>query len=268
MSAESVSWRMDLSLAPGACGYRPTLEGVFASDSSVCDAVLICPGGGYVMTAEHEKYPVAEAFARAGLHAFILTYSVAPCRYPTQLLELARALRLVRSQSDKLRVNPSRIAVLGFSAGGHLAASLATLHGESVIACQENAAISARPDASILCYPVISSGAWGHAESFQHLLGDQANGPLLKELSLEHRVSKSTPPTFLWHTADDTVVPVENSLLYAQALRSAGVSFELHCFERGVHGLGLATGEPGVLAWFDLCVRWLRGVGFRVGTSQ
>jgi acetyl esterase/lipase len=217
-------------------------------------AVIIFPGGAYEFTSDREAEPVALKFAAAGFHAFVLRYSVAPLRHPLPLKDAEKALSIVRSRSEEWNLDPEKVAVCGFSAGGHLAATLG-IHGAS------------RPDALILAYPVITGGPFAHQDSFKNLLGSEVHGPEREFLSLENHVDVRMPPTFLWHTCDDTLVPVENSLLLANALRRAGVSLEFHVFCHGRHGISLAIPEtdfedgggvdPHVARWMDLCTEWL-----------
>jgi len=233
-------------------------------------AVLVCPGGGYVNRAPHEAEPIARRFNACGFHAFVVHYRVSPHRHPAPLLDASRALRLIRAHADEWRVDPARIAVCGFSAGGHLAASLGVHYGMDVLNTGDTAgvsgvaldAFSARPDALILGYPVITSGEFGHRGCFETLLGPDAAPEMLRLMSLELQVTPETPPTFLWHTAEDGGVPVENSLLFAMALHKHNVPFELHVYPYGHHGVGLSPEDPHVATWAELCCEWLRGMGF------
>lgn len=226
-------------------------------------AVLICPGGGYAGLAPHEAEPIARRVNACGLHAFVVMYRVAPHRHPAPLRDAARALRIIRRNAEAWRVRPDRIAVCGFSAGGHLAASLGVhWDRDELRGGDELDGVSARPDALILGYPVISSEAGVHRGSFRNLLGPAPAPDLRRLMSLEHQVTAETPPTFLWHTADDAVVPVENSLVFARALRDHDVPFELHVYPHGAHGLGLAGDDEHVATWMDLCCGWLRGRGW------
>ena len=227
-------------------------------------AVLVLPGGGYGLTAaDREGYPVAKAFVQEGYAAAVLEYSVAPDRWPLQMLEAAAAIALLRRRGAK------RVAVCGFSAGGHLAACASNLwNSADVSEVLKLAPEEVRPDASILCYPVITAKPpLASKTSFCHLIGEGKAIP--PELSLEDVVSNRTPPAFLWATVADGSVPVENTMLYASALRGAGVPFELHLYPRGPHAMALADGrtagrpeqqDPHVASWFPLCVEWLREV--------
>ncbi len=213
--------------------------------------VLICPGGGYGFTSEREAEPLALAFLAMGYHAAVLRYSCAPAVFPTALTELACSIRLLRRNAEKWHILPNRIFVLGCSAGGHLAASLGVFWNRRFLAeamGQEQETEIYRPDGLILCYPVISAGEFAHRGSFENLVGGQTRAlseklsqPVMELLSLENQVGAHTPPAFIWHTFADDAVPVENSLLFAGALRRAGVAAEFHLYPRGGHGLSLAT---------------------------
>ena len=244
-------------------GFRPWLDPYPLASEIARGAVLICPGGGYARRAYHEGILIAECFNALGYHSFVVHYSVAPHRHPQPLRDVARAMRMIRQRAGEWHVDPSRIAVCGFSAGGHLAASLGVHFGHSALAA-DNAddGVSSRPDALVLCYPVISGGAHRHQGSFDNLIGPDATEEARAEMSLELQVTAETPPTFLWHTVEDAAVPVENSLLFAQALRRHNISFELHIYPQGRHGLGLSAEDPHVATWVDLCAGWLRGRGW------
>lgn len=225
-------------------------------------AVLICPGGGYQFLSPREGEAIALQFAAAGFHTFILNYTVKPENYKQPLLELATAVETIRDHATKWNLIADQLAVCGFSAGGHLAASLG-VHWTKLGNAPKN-----QPNALILAYPVITSAEFTHAGSMLHLLGADASGQKKEEMSLEKQVTSQTPPTFLWHTVTDPVVPVENSLLFAGALREQDVPFELHIYPNGPHGLSLATTEtddsrgtdPHVATWMSLCISWLKGL--------
>jgi len=232
-------------------------------------AVLVLPGGGYAFTSPREAEPIALQFNEAGYHAFVLNYSVAPARHPQPLLDVSRAMCIIRENAEEWGIYPDKIAVCGFSAGGHLAACLGVHWDKQFLENVEGIEIGKnRPDALILCYPVITSGEYAHRGSFINLLGENPNSELLYEMSLEHHVSEKTPPAFIWHTFADAGVPVENSLLFAQALREKNIPFELHIYPEGVHGLSLAAEEtsngrpelvsPHVASWIRLCKEWLK----------
>ncbi|HEX6971707.1 MAG TPA: alpha/beta hydrolase, partial [Limnochordia bacterium] len=246
--------------APGARGDgpedRPRLTPYLPAGPGPHAAIVICPGGGYVTRAPHEGAPVARWLNRLGVAAFVLDYRVHPYRHPCPLLDAQRALRLVRHRASEWRIDPARVGILGFSAGGHLAASTGThFDGGEPSHPDPIERHSCRPDLMILCYPVITFGEHRHHGSMVHLLGEEAPAALRTELSHERQVRSDTPPAFLWHTADDAAVPVENSLLFAAALSRYRVPFALHIFPHGRHGLGLAEGDGTVGAWTGLCER-------------
>ena len=222
------------------------------------------------MTSDREAEPMAMQFLAMGYHVAILRYSVAPARYPTALYQLAESVLWLKRYADRNHIDPDRIILQGCSAGGHLAASYGVAWQEPFLA----KAVAARPEqlrvaGLLLCYPVITSGEKAHRESFENLLGDRY-GELREELSLERRVTAQTPPTFLWHTAVDDTVPVENSLYFFEALLANGVSAELHIYPVGGHGLSLANEETcrsngiGVQkecqSWIRLAETWLESL--------
>lgn len=246
--------------------YARPREGFLAENGGRW-GVIVLPGGGYGVTAKSEGEPVALAFLGTGVQAFLLEYSVGPVRWPQQLLEVAAAIAWLRSNGDKYGVAPDKIAVCGFSAGGHLAGCAANLWNHPAIGEKLGlTGTQARPDAAILSYPVITMGEYGSDMTRGNLFGE---GPIAGEASLENSVTDHNPPTFLWATCTDGSVPVENSLMYANALRAHGVPFELHIFNQGPHAMGLATGEsawqadhtdPRAAAWHPLCVSWLKSL--------
>jgi acetyl esterase/lipase len=233
--------------------------------------VVICPGGAYRFVSERESEAVAVQMNAMGCHAAILRYSCAPEHYPESLLQLARSVALIRDRAKGWNVNPEEIYVLGFSAGGHLAASLGVFwNREDLSAALERESSAFRPNRLILCYPVINTGSFAHTESIENITGSKREHPssLWDRLSLERQVSADTPPTFLWHSMEDPNVPVENSLLFATALRQHKVPFELHIYQKGGHGLSLGTKEiecratrypnqPNVRSWIRLLRTWL-----------
>ena len=261
-----------LTEAPTEHGFTP--EATFyilpPNDCPARGMVIVCPGGGYSSVCfEREGERIATAYLAAGFHAAVVNYSVRPHVHPQALLELAQTLRLARQHAAQWRLDPHRVAVCGFSAGAHLAACLATLWNDPTYFSPEEIAQRAlRPDAAVLCYPVIAplDGADGH--SFDNLIGSaDPHHPLRRELALHRRVTADTPPTFLFHTWEDEQVSVENSLLYAAALHAHRVTAEVHIFTRGQHGLDLCADEPARLRcrpelerpypWHELSCRWL-----------
>lgn len=236
--------------------------------------VLICPGGGYEHHSPREGEAIAIKLLSFGMNAAILRYSVLPDEFPCALFEAAYAMRYIREHAKEWDCNPKKIIAAGFSAGGHVAASLGTMWNdkeleEFIKGYMSVSAESIRPDGLLLGYPVITSGTKAHRKSFERLLGTRY-GELLESVSLEKRVTKDTPPVFLWHTVTDGSVPVENSLLFMQALKNAGVSFESHIFPQGNHGLGLGTEEtdtadgthfqPQVSVWPELFAAWVKNL--------
>ena len=259
--------------APGALGKAdqdiPTLTPFFPDpDKATGAAMVICPGGGYGALAKHEGEVYAQWFNDHGIAGFVLKYRLAPAGYhhPIMLLDAARALRLVRANAADWKLDPKRIGIIGSSAGGHLASTLLT-HFDTgqPDATDPIERQSSRPDLGVLCYPVITMGDETHAGSRDNLLGKNPPPELIKLLSNELQVTRETPPCFLFHTAEDGAVPVENSLEFAAALRRAGVPFDLHIYEKGQHGIGLGahTYDPAKLhPWTRDCMFWLQQHGF------
>jgi acetyl esterase/lipase len=243
--------------------FLPYLEIYPARGQEVRGAVLICPGGGYVNRASHEAAPIAERYRAAGFHAFVLQYRVSPNHHPAPLLDVSRAIRIIRQNAKDWSVDPDRIAVCGFSAGGHLTASIGVHYELDLLDTGGPLdAISCRPSALILCYAVISGKAFRHAGSFRNLLGPNPDSESQSLMSLEDHVDANTPPAFLWHTADDPAVPAANSFVFAESLGSNGVPYELHVYPTGAHGLGLAEATPHIASWMGLSVEWLHGMGW------
>jgi acetyl esterase/lipase len=257
--------------APGALGQGaedvPTLTPYIApKEKATGAAVVICPGGGYGHLAEHEGRPVAEWLNTIGVTAFVLKYRLGPrYHHPAMLQDAQRAVRLVRARAAEWGLDPARVGILGFSAGGHLASTAGThFDAGKADASDPIERVSSRPDVMILVYPVITMREKTHAGSRKNLLGDNPSPELLALLSNEEQVTKETPPAFLVHTMTDTAVPVENTLNFVAALRRAGVPFELHLYERGPHGFGLGTAregkpaDPVLSTWPAHCADWLR----------
>ncbi len=248
-------------------GFRPYINTYIHERNKKRGAVLICPGGAYWHTSPREAEPIALKFVSAGYHSFVLHYSVAPRKHPQLLHDLSRAMCIIRQNSDKWNVETESIAVCGFSAGGHLAASLG-VHWNKDFAYDQDGIIQGmnKPNALILCYPVITSGEYKHAGSFVNLLGENPGIMLTELMSLEKQVGPHTPVTFLWHTFEDSAVHIENSILFAKALKKNNIPFEYHVYPYGCHGLSLATEETDenglcvnlhASSWMDLCVKWL-----------
>lgn len=267
----------EILLAPRGAATQATLKTYFLENESCIDpdrtrpVVIVCPGGGYHFVSPREAEPVALQFNAMGCHAAVLNYAVAPAHWPDASLQLAMGIAHVRAHAAEYHIDPHKVVVAGFSAGGHLAATAGTLWNDAALygaLGEEPRAI--RPDAMILSYPVITCGDFAHQRSFSYLTTGtltQRDAALCEKLSLETRVTADTPPTFLWHTADDANVPVENSVLFFSALHRCGVPAELHIFPHGYHGLSLATPEtkraegngtqPECAQWIELARRWL-----------
>lgn len=233
-------------------------------------ALIICPGGGYEFLSDREGEPVALRFAGLGYAAFVLKYHVAPRgRWPVPQRQLLSAIAHVRTNWERYHVDPAAVVVVGFSAGGHLAGCAGTLWNKLELyrPLRKRPALF-RPDGVVLCYPVVTSGEFAHRGSIDNLLGER-RGELEELVSLEKRVSKRSPPFFIWHTADDTCVPVENSLLLEKALRAKGVDVELRVYPHGSHGQSLADhtvyspenqwmASPSCAVWVQRCDAWLQ----------
>lgn len=257
--------------APEAVGQeeadKPSLTVYLpAMDKANGAAVVVCPGGGYGhLAVDHEGDQIGKWLNSFGVTAFVLRYRIAPrYHHPAPLQDAQRAIRTVRARADEWKVDPQRIGILGFSAGGHLASTAATHFGQGEAQSSDPIErVSSRPDFAVLVYPVISFvDAARHTGSMRNLLGQKPDPKLVESYSNELQVTKDTPPTFLMHTNADTGVPPENSVLFYLALRKAGVPAELHIFERGRHGVGLAANEPGTSLWPTLCEHWLRVRGY------
>ena len=228
-------------------------------------AVVVCPGGGYGGLAAHEAEPIAQWLNSIGVTGVVLRYRLGPkYHHPVELQDAQRAIRTVRARAGEWNVDPQRVGILGFSAGGHLAATASTQFDAGDPNAKDPVdRQSSRPDVSVLVYPVITfTDPHTHAGSRRNLLGDNPPQELVDAMSAEKRVTRDTPPAFIFHTADDQAVPVENALLYASALRKNGVPFELHVYEHGRHGVGLAKDDPVLGTWPARCADWLRGKGF------
>ena len=256
--------------APGALGTQPedipTLTEVSnANSGELKPGFVVCPGGGYGGLAGHEGAPVAEWLETLGIKALVLKYRLGPkYHHPVELGDVNRAVRYLRANAMELGIDPKKIGVVGFSAGGHLVSTAVTYFDSGKTNNSDPVEReSSRPDVGILIYPVISMGPLGHAGSKENLLGPSPSQKLVDALSSEKNVSLNTPPCFLVHGADDTVVPVENSLMFATALAGHKVPFELHVLQTGCHGFGL--GEPGSPQdWRPKAKDWLKTHGFGV----
>lgn len=232
--------------------------------------VIICPGGGYQKVGvEAEGQEPAAALNEQGISAFVLNYRVAPYTYEAMLSDVMRAVRYVRYHAETFGIDPDKIAIMGFSAGGHLSAMALEHYEEDKQNLDRIDKVSARPDLGVLCYPVLSfEDAYAHKDSRERFLGTEnlTNTELLNKYSAEKNVTSDTPPCFVWHCKPDKAVPFENSQLFADAMKEAGAECELHIYEEGAHGIVLAAAykERGMEVgnWFDNCITWLRGKGF------
>ena len=253
--------------APGALGTADTdipvitvyLPRTMAANTP---AAIVCPGGGYrALASNHEGRQVASYLNSLGVAAFVLRYRLGPrYHHPVELGDAQRAIRQLRSHATEWRLDPARIGIVGFSAGGHLAMTASTRFDSGAASAPDAVdRVSSRPDFAILGYPVISmTEEWTHKGSRTNLLGETYDPELAKSLSGERAVTKETPPTFIFQTNEDTAVPAENAVHYFLALRRAGVPAEMHVFEKGPHGVGLANDDPALSAWSSLLANWLR----------
>ena len=259
-------WPGGAPLAQGTADEDvPTLTPYYAANPvPTGTAVVVCPGGGYTHLAmDHEGKQVADWMNMIGITAFVLKYRLGPkYHHPVELMDAQRAIRYVRSLAPALKLDASRIGIMGFSAGGHLASTTGTFLEDPTpanITRDEIDRGSARPDFMILGYPVITlTEAWVHKGSRKNLLGETPDPALLARLSNDTQVTKNTPPTFLFHTDDDAGVPPENSVTFYLALKKAGVPAELHVYQHGKHGVGLAPDDPVLKTWPARLADWLR----------
>jgi acetyl esterase/lipase len=257
--------------APGALGTTekdsPTLT-PYLPDNPSGAAMLIIPGGGYGRIYEGQAEPFALWFNEQGIAAFVLRYRLGTSgyRYPSQLQDAVEAMRQIREQAAKWKIDPHRIGAMGFSAGGHLLTTLLNRPEDGEVpGADTQGRASPRPDIAIVCYPVISMIAKPHQNSLKNLIGDAPGEELLVKTSSERQVRPGLPPVFLWQTNEDKVVSVEHSLLYAAALREHGIQHELHIYQHGKHGTGLiGTEHP----WFGDLLFWLRAHGFVAGKTE
>lgn len=221
--------------------------------------VIICPGGGYHHRAYHEGEPIAHLLNKAGISAFVLNYRVAPYKHPAPLYDAQRAIRFVRYNAEKFNIDPNKIGILGFSAGGHLTSTACTLYDYGKQDGDEIDKVSCRPDVGILCYAVISFLNYMHTGSRNNLIGQEENVALDNLLSGEMNVRSDCPPMFLWHTFADASVPVENTINMSLALCKKKIPHEMHIFPTGGHGMGLAHDKDAHAAqWSELMINWLK----------
>jgi acetyl esterase/lipase len=261
--------------APGAKGEGPDHEPAITtyrapSDKNTGTAVIICPGGSYGnLSMQHEGHDIARWLNSFGVTGIILEYRMSRGGYkhPVPLGDAQRAIRTIRSRADDLDIDPDRIGILGFSAGGHLAASTGVHFEEGdPVAKDPVERLGSRPDFMILCYPVIAfDEAFTHRGSQRNLLGKEPDPELLRKMSLEKQVTSETPPAFFFHTDEDTSVPPENSVVFYMAMKAAGVPAEMHIYKKGHHGIGMAQDFPGTSDWPRACQEWMRNNGWLPG---
>jgi len=259
--ANGINTRFEKVTSPALFPYLPPRE------SATGTAVLICPGGGYSALAfNHEGHAVAQWLNDNGIAGIILKY-----RLPSDLImkdksvgplqDAQEAIRIIRRNAAKWNIDPDKIGVLGFSAGGHLASTLSTHYAEKVYEPKDT--VSAMPDFSILIYPVITmDSSFTHAGSRRNLIGAKPSAEAIKRFSNELQVNEKTPPAFMVHSADDKAVPIKNSIAYYEQLVRYGIPSELHIFQKGGHGYGLAGGKDTQSSWPELCIKWLKASGF------
>lgn len=256
----------------GADGKNPTLDYYLPYNMTEMNrqdskrpCMLICPGGGYSMCSQREAEPIALHFLPLGFNVFVLTYSTQPHRFPSQITEVAAAYELIKQNADEWNCDTEKMGIMGFSAGGHLAAHYS--NAWDIPEIREHFPESYRPFASVLCYPVITADPdCRHTGSFVNLLGHEPDAAEMERFSCDKITRENTPPAFIWHTAADTCVPVQNSLLYAAQLSKRKIPYELHIFPYGHHGLSTsdaqtmnettATSEY-VHSWLDELKKWI-----------
>ena len=229
---------------PAAYGFVPFMISYIHEDKEIHPAMIVVPGGAYRYASPSEGHLPAEEFYRAGYNVFVLAYTVNYLDEPLKLQplhDISRAVRMIRANAERYEIDLEKIALCGFSAGGHLCASLCVHYGDIADGSPKYQSVSNRPDAAILSYPVITSGEYAHRDSITALLGNEPTKEELEYMSLENHVTADTPPCFLWQTVTDATVPVENSYLFAAACRKQGVRFAHHVFSEGVHGMSVAT---------------------------
>ena len=236
-------------------------------------AVVVCPGGGYrTLAMNHEGHQIARWLNSFGVSAYIVTYRLGKdgYRHPVPMHDGQRALRTVRANAEQWQVDPDRVGVLGFSAGGHLASTLGThFDAGNANASDPIDRVSSRPNFMVLLYPVINfTEAYQHAGSRKMLLGEEADSALVVSLSNETQVKDDTPPTFLVHTSEDTSVPPQNSIYFYLALHKKGIPVELHIYEKGRHGLGMGERGSAFSSWPERCEEWMEERGLLVGDSN
>lgn len=249
--------------------YIPDVWGEIDTDVSF-PCVIICPGGGYWWTSEREAEPVAMRLAGEGIAAAVIDYTCGGAHYPVQLLQVLASIAYMRINCNKLHIDTDRIAVMGFSAGGHAACAAGMFWHEPEWAEKLGVSVEdVKPNGMVLCYPVITSGKYAHKDSFKCLLGEQADPTLMEKMSLEKQVNEYTPKAFIWHTAEDGLVPVENSLLLAMAMHEKSIPAEMHIYPVGHHGMSLCDATVNkaedvndcmryCAEWVHRCIKWIK----------
>jgi acetyl esterase/lipase len=242
------------SLESGTTNPSPTIE-VYLPEAgkAIGIGLIILPGGGYEWLAPHEGAGYAEHFQKQGIACFVVSYRLGNqgFKHPAMLEDALAAIETIRKRAGEFGVDPTRIGLMGSSAGGHLTAHILTAYSSYA------SSVSLRPDFGVLCYPVITMrDRFTHQGSRNNLIGTERSVAVLNALSCEEQVKPETPPCFIWHTWEDTGVPVENALMFAAALRRNDVPFELHVYQKGGHGLGLNTDLP----WAQDCLRWMKAL--------
>lgn len=261
-----INMKIDLMDEPTRYGYMPYVK-TYILDGEKRPIVVVFPGGGYGMVSEREAERIAVAYNAAGYHAAVVYYCVSPHTHPLPIKNAAKALQILRQHCEEWQIEREKVIVCGFSAGGHLAASLCTLWDDGDIFSEEEIKSQQhRPNAAVLGYPVITSGRYAHKDSFINLTGTKdESDKLWSSLSLENRITENVPPTFIWHTYEDASVPVENTLMYVSGLRRNNIPFELHIFDKGEHGLSRVSDEviwskrkfERDYNWMQLSIDWI-----------
>ncbi len=241
--------------------FMPEIK-AFPSESK--GAVIVFPGGGYCGRAVHEGDLIGKWLQKNGITAFVVEYRVAPYKHPAEISDAMRAVKYVRFYAEKYGIDRDKIAVMGFSAGGHLAGSVSVHYDKDMYEDTDRIdQESAKPDASIFCYSVIDMGEYRHDGSRNDLLGRIVTENMKDFMSLHKQINSETPEAFIWHTSTDDVVPVMNSLLYAEALSKENIPCEMHIYPMGGHGLGLAEDAPYIAKWGDNLLDWLKYKGWK-----
>lgn len=241
----------------------PTITPYLVNDNKYHSAIIICPGGGYNHRAEHEGKPIALWLNSIGIHAFVLNYRVYPYKYPAEIADGKRAVKYIKYYKEKFKIVENKIGIMGFSAGGHLACTVSQKYDkDDYIKKDEIDFISAKTDICILCYPVITFIEKYTHEGTKNCFLRESNNNLSLDFSCEKNVKENFPPTFIWHTAEDSSVPVLNSIDMARALYEKNIPFEIHIFPQGRHGLGFAEEIKGTCQWRELLKDWLERMKF------